>query len=151
MAPLKPVPEWLVEYENEVLEMPITRIPKEELLELLKSRPAEVAVIDLRNEQEDKGIIKKALHIPATLINGAADVERSLFTPIQEQQPTAKQIVLFCNRSGKRPTYVGGWAKDYLAKNGRLDLDIVILDEGITGWVKGGEEFKDETEYYPAI
>lgn len=146
---LKPVPQWLVEYESEVLDLPIHRIPKEELLELLKSKPEEIAVVDLRNEIEDKGVIKQALHIPATVINGSADIERGLIAPVQEQKPGAKQIVLFCNRSGKRPTYVGGWAKDHLAKTGHQGLDVVILDEGITGWVQGGDEFKEETIYYP--
>lgn len=147
---LKPVPEWLVEHESEVLDLPIHRIPKEELLELLKNKPEEIAVVDLRNDIEDKGVIKKALHIPATVINGPADVNRALFAPIEKQKPGAKKVVLFCNLSRKRPTYVGGWAKDYLAKTGKQDLEIVILDGGITGWVQGGDEFKDETVYYPA-
>lgn len=147
----KPVPEWLVEYESEVIQVPITRISKEQLLNQLKTNPEEVAVVDLRNEQEDKGAINKALHIPATLINGADDIEKSFITPIKEQQPTAKKIVLFCNRSGKRPDYVGGWAKAYLEKEGREDLEVTILDHGITGWIQGGEEFKDETTYYPAV
>ncbi|RKP30508.1 hypothetical protein METBISCDRAFT_23240 [Metschnikowia bicuspidata] len=147
MSGLKPVTQWLDEYKDEVVDVPILRIPKEELLELLKKNPEQVAAVDLRNEIEEKGVIKKALHVPATVIDGAADVERGLLLVVLEQKPQAKQIVLFCNRSGLRPTYVGGWAKQHLEKTG-LDVEVVILDGGITDWVTGGVEFQDETVYY---
>lgn len=147
---LKTVPEWLVEYEADVEDVPITRITKEELLVQLKTSPNEVALVDLRNEIKDKGAIRKALHIPATIIHGPNDVQESLLTQVRKQRPDARRIVLFCNRSGRRPSYVGGWVKKHLEKEKSNEWDVVILDEGIAGWVRGGDKFKDETDYYSA-
>ncbi|WPK25545.1 hypothetical protein PUMCH_002865 [Australozyma saopauloensis] len=146
---LKSVPQWLTDHQDQVTDTPIYRVTKEELLELLKNDEPGLAIIDIRNEQEDKGVIKKALHIPATVVDGPSGINEHFLEPVLDWQPQTKKIVLYCNSSGKRTTYIGGWAKDYLASIDRQDLEVVILDEGITGWVKGGDEFKDETLYYP--
>lgn len=135
------VPEWLAKYEDQQLATVALRLPKEDVLKLLETSPETVTVVDIRNDRE-KGFITKAVHIPAPTVEGPAEIGAKFIEPILEKAPDTKLIVVHCNSSARRASYIGGWADDYLKGK---DVDVAILDEGIVGWLKGGDEFAGET------
>ncbi|GEQ69239.1 hypothetical protein JCM33374_g2910 [Metschnikowia sp. JCM 33374] len=143
------VPEWIEKWEPKQSAVEPPRIPKEELLETLKTAPKSVTVVDLRNELE-RAYITKAVHIPATKIHGPEDVQEKLVAPVLEKYPETEKIIIHCNSSAKRASFVGGWAKEKIdadAANGAPKVDVEILHEGIVGWLSGDESFKSETTY----
>lgn len=144
MTTLTPVPVWLEKWQTQQLATEPRRVPKTELLTTLKKSPKSVTVVDIRNELE-KGFITQAVHIPATIINGPEDVNEKLVTPVLEKYPETSKIVLYCNLSAKRTTYVGGWAKDYVDNHGPKNVDVEILHGGIVDWLTGDELFLSET------
>ncbi|OBA23120.1 hypothetical protein METBIDRAFT_9426 [Metschnikowia bicuspidata var. bicuspidata NRRL YB-4993] len=141
---LPSVPDWLAKWGSEQLETKPHRMSKDELLAILKSAPETVTVVDLRNDRE-RGYITKAVHIPATVIEGPTDIQNKLVGPVLAQFPQTKKIVVHCNLSAKRAGLIGAWGKDHVAANGPQDVDVQILHEGIVGWLAAGDDFKDET------
>ncbi|KAM9919572.1 hypothetical protein OXX59_007845 [Metschnikowia pulcherrima] len=141
---LMPVPEWLEKWQDEQSSTEPPRLPKEELLSKLKTTPKSVTVVDIRNEQE-KGYITSAMHIPATIINGPNDIQEKFIRPILEQNPKTEEIVIHCNSSAKRASYIGGWAKDHIDQYGPSNVSVEILHEGIVGWLAGDDANRSET------
>lgn len=139
-----PVPEWLATYEAQQLQTEPVRISKESLLESLKTQPDSVTIVDLRNEQE-RGSITQAVHIPATVVGGPSEIKEKFIEPILGAKPTTERIVIHCNLSGKRASFIGGWAQDYVEANGPSNVKVEILHEGIVGWLNGDQQFKEET------
>lgn len=139
------VPEWLKKWEIAEPKTASVRVPREETLTALEDSPDSITVVDLRNDRE-RGYITKAVHIPATTIDGPEDVKAKVIDEILAVKPQTKTIVIHCNSSGKRAGYVAGWLDDYLKKNPQ-DLKVEILHEGIVGWLAGGEKFEGETTW----
>lgn len=122
---------------------------KGDLLQSLKTQPKDVAIVDLRNEQE-KGFITQSVHIPATVVDGPQDIKELFLDPVLEKFPDAKTVVIHCNLSGRRATLIGGWAKDHLANYGPHDVKVEILHEGIVGWLNEDPDYKSETTFVTA-
>lgn len=139
------VPEWLNKWENAQSQTEAARVPKEEILTALEETPDSITVVDLRNDRE-RGYITKAVHIPATSINGPDDVKEKVIDKILAVKPETKTIAIHCNSSRQRAGYVGGWLDDYLKKN-HQNLNVEILNEGIVGWFAGGDKFEGETTW----
>lgn len=139
------VPEWLEKWKFAQAEKEPPRAPKEQVLEQLETSPDSLTVVDLRNDRE-RGYITKAIHIPATTIDGPADVKAKIVDPVLEQKPETKTIAIHCNSSAQRASYVAGWVDEYFNKN-HSDLKVEILHEGIVGWLAGGPKFDSETTW----
>lgn len=139
------VPEWLKKWEVAEPETVSVRVPKEDVLKHLETSPDSYTVVDLRNDRE-RGYITKALHIPATVVDGPEDIRVKVIDKILAEKPNTKTIAIHCNSSGKRASYVAGWLDDYLKKNPQ-DLKVEIVHEGIVGWLNGGSEFEPETTW----
>lgn len=139
------VPEWLKKWETAESTTISERVPKEKVFESLQTSPDSITVVDLRNEQE-RGYITKAVHIPATDINGPDDIKAKVLDPILRGKPQTKQITIHCNSSAKRASYVAGWLDDYLKEHPQ-GVKVDILHEGIVGWLGKGSEFESETTW----
>lgn len=139
------VPEWLKKWEFAESATVSERAPKEAVLELLEKDPNSITVVDLRNDRE-RGYITKAVHIPATTIQGPEDIKSKVVDPILKEKPDTKVIAIHCNSSGRRASFVGGWLDDYVKKN-PSGLKVEILHEGIVGWLAGGPEYELETTW----
>lgn len=139
------VPEWLKKWEGSKSETVSVRTPREEIFAHLQTSPEDITVVDLRNDRE-KGYITKAVHIPATTIDGPTDVKAKVIDAVLAAKPETKLIAIHCNSSAKRAGYVAGWLDDYLKEN-ELDLKVEILHEGIAGWLASGHQFDAETTW----
>lgn len=136
------VPEWIAKWESQESKSVAPRLSKEEVLLILQKSPDSVTVVDLRNDR-DNGFITQAAHIPATEIDGPSDIGPKLVDPIVAAKPSTELIVIHCNSSARRASYVAGWATDYTSKTS--GPAVRILDQGIVGWLQGGTEFQPET------
>lgn len=138
-----PVPEWLDKWELLQLPKNTSRLQNKDLFSRLQSNPKSVVVVDIRNEQEN-GRITLAVHIPATDVEGPADIQEKFLAPALKANPSAELIVIHCNLSAKRASYIAGWAEDHLEKYGPHNVKVQILHGGIVDWL-GNDDFASET------
>ncbi|KIY02786.1 uncharacterized protein Z520_01251 [Fonsecaea multimorphosa CBS 102226] len=115
-------------------------ITREDLLERFRqgqSGGRDFVLVDLRRNDHAGGTIKHSINLPAQTLYFSLATLYELCAAAH-----VPLVIFYCGSSRGRGTRAAGWLADYIAdQKGRAQLESVILEGGIKGWVSGGEEY----------
>ncbi|KAI1942665.1 hypothetical protein LOZ66_001071 [Ophidiomyces ophidiicola] len=113
-------------------------ITREEVLQWLRhqSDDAEYVLVDVRRADHEGGTILGSINLPAQSLHPSLATLYAIF-----KKANVKKVVFYCGSSQGRGTRAGGWFADYIAENDSTCMTSLVLEGGIKGWLKAGEEY----------
>ncbi|MCJ1399376.1 hypothetical protein MMC11_002578 [Xylographa trunciseda] len=100
-----------------------------------KQSGRDFVLVDLRKEDHKGGTICGSLNLPAQSLYPALETLYALLSAAG-----VGTVVWYCGSCGGRGTRVAGWFEDLLRKRGDERMKSFALEEGIKGWVRGGDD-----------
>lgn len=139
------VTDWLELYPE-----PLATASRQSAYEVLKllSCGKAATVLDLRNDRVP-GFIRDSVNVPATSISGYSNIKDQVIDKIYGTNPGTNYIIVHCNSSKNRATKVAGWIQDYINDHKPENLEVSVLNEGITGWLEKPEPYSSFVVRYP--
>ncbi|KAF3143407.1 hypothetical protein TWF703_010821 [Orbilia oligospora] len=114
-------------------------LTRKEVLELLqKEGRKDFVLVDLRRNDYEGGTIRGSINLPAQSLYPTIPTLYDLF-----KAGNMKQVIWYCGSSAGRGTRAAGWFADHIDDKGDTEMKSVILEGGIKGWVKGGNEYTE--------
>ncbi|EGX46912.1 hypothetical protein AOL_s00097g338 [Orbilia oligospora ATCC 24927] len=114
-------------------------LTRKDVLELLqKEGSKDFVLVDLRRNDYEGGTIRGSINLPAQSLYPTIPTLYDLF-----KAGSVKQVIWYCGSSGGRGTRAAGWFADHIDDKGDTEMKSVILEGGIKGWVKGGNEYTE--------
>ncbi|CAK7235578.1 hypothetical protein SBRCBS47491_009340 [Sporothrix bragantina] len=124
-------------------------ISREDVLALLNDSTLvagkDYLLVDLRRNDHQGGTIRGSVNLPAQSLHPILPTYYNLF-----KAAGVRKIIFYCGSSGGRGCRSGGWFGDYLASQNDSDMQSLVLQGGIKGWVKAGKEYTDKMLEYNA-
>ncbi|PGH14079.1 hypothetical protein AJ80_06083 [Polytolypa hystricis UAMH7299] len=122
-------------------------ITRSEVLPWLESGTKDTTdfvLIDLRRADYEGGTIATSINLPAQSLYPTIPTLFSIF-----KQAGIKKVIWYCGSSAGRGTRAGGWFADYIQTRDDADgMQSLVLEGGIKGWAKAGEEYVAKIEGY---
>ncbi|KAK2795795.1 hypothetical protein FQN52_003645 [Onygenales sp. PD_12] len=104
-------------------------------------------LVDLRRVDYEGGTISTSINLPAQSLYPTIP---SLYTIFK--QAGIKKVIFYCGSSAGRGTRAGGWFADYISEKEAggepSGMQSLVLEGGIKGWVKAGEEYVEKMDGY---
>ncbi|KAK2882418.1 hypothetical protein FQN49_000370 [Arthroderma sp. PD_2] len=122
-------------------------VSRSEVLEWLSKNdgPLDYVLVDVRRVDHEGGTISGSLNLPAQSFYASRPTLYKLL-----KQAGVKKAVFYCGSCNGRGPRAAGWFADYLQEREENDIQILILDGGIKGWVKAGGEYVARMDGYDA-
>lgn len=139
------VKDWLELYSEPLATA--SRQSADEVLKLFSAGKA-ATILDLRNDRAP-GFIRDSVNVPATSISGYSNIKDQVIDKIYGTNPGTNYIIVHCNSSKNRATKVAGWIQDYINDQKPENLEVSVLNEGITGWLEKPEPYSSFVIRYP--
>ncbi|WEW59258.1 hypothetical protein PRK78_004727 [Emydomyces testavorans] len=113
-------------------------ISRTDILQWLPNKPTtlEYVLVDVRRADHEGGTIAGSINLPAQSFYPSIPTVYAIF-----KQANVKKVIFYCGSSQGRGTRAGGWLADYLAEHGDTEMQSLVLEGGIKGWVRAGEEY----------
>ncbi|KAL1890775.1 hypothetical protein Sste5346_008100 [Sporothrix stenoceras] len=102
-------------------------------------------LIDLRRNDHQGGTIQGSVNLPAQSLWPTIPTVYQLF-----KSAGVRKVIFYCGSSGGRGCRAGGWFADHIASQDDKDMQSLVLQGGIKGWVKAGSQFTDKMHEYDA-
>ncbi|GAB7341942.1 hypothetical protein MBLNU457_g0245t1 [Dothideomycetes sp. NU457] len=112
-------------------------MPRQRLQQMLSFKGlSSVLLIDVRRTDYEGGCIRESLNIPAQGFwwNRGMLYELAYKSDIQ-------WVVFYCGSSNGRGPRCAAWFLEHVRAIGDDDMGVMVLEGGIKGWVKSGENF----------
>ncbi|KAJ5777903.1 hypothetical protein N7520_001149 [Penicillium odoratum] len=93
-------------------------------------------LVDLRRTDFEGGTIQGSLNLPAQSLYPSIPALYSIL--LQARVP---KVVWYCGSSRGRGTRAAAWFAEYLEGQNNREMDSVVLEGGIKGWVAAGEDY----------
>ncbi|OJD19918.1 hypothetical protein AJ78_00112 [Emergomyces pasteurianus Ep9510] len=128
-------------------------ISRSEVLGWLKDAPKKTAavdfvLVDLRKADHEGGTISTSINLPAQSLYPSIATLYAIF-----KQAGVKKVIWYCGSSLGRGTRASGWFADYILEKegeGAAGIQSLVLEGGIKGWVRAGEEYVSQVVGYEA-
>ncbi|EEQ32900.1 hypothetical protein McanCB56680_004248 [Microsporum canis] len=108
-----------------------------------KDGPLDYVLVDVRRVDHEGGTISGSLNLPAQSFYASRPTVYKLL-----KQAGIKKAVFYCGSCNGRGPRAAGWLADYLQERGDNDIQSLILEGGIKGWVKAGGEYVARMDDY---
>lgn len=102
-------------------------------------------LVDLRRTDYEGGTILGSINLPAQSLYPTIPTLYTIF-----KQAGVAKVVWYCGSSGGRGNRAAAWFADYLKEHDSTGMQSLVLEGGIKGWVKAGEEYVTEMQGYDA-
>ncbi|KAI9932661.1 hypothetical protein ASPWEDRAFT_102326 [Aspergillus wentii DTO 134E9] len=112
-------------------------IRKEQLLQWMHEGRKDYVVIDLRRTDFEGGTIRGTLNLPAQTLYPSIPTLYQVLSG-----GGIKAVIWYCGSCNGRGPRAANWFTDYLESKNDSTMQSLILEGGIKGWVKGGEEYQ---------
>ncbi|KAJ5647629.1 arsenate reductase (Arc2) [Penicillium lividum] len=119
-------------------------VSRVEVLKWLQEGRKDFILVDLRRSDFEGGTIRGSLNLPAQTLYPSLP---TLYTALAGGN--VKQVLWYCGSSGGRGTRAAAWFADYL-ENQDTDLQSLVLEGGIKGWVASGKDYTEWMDGYDA-
>ncbi|KAI7344741.1 hypothetical protein KC331_g2486 [Hortaea werneckii] len=122
-----------------------TPISRAELLNLLKrsSQVTNLVLVDLRRTDFEGGTITGSINLPAQSLYPTIPALYDIF-----HAAGARRVVWFCGSSRGRGNRAAAWFADYINDKTDKDMQSLVLDGGIKGWVNEKGEYLQHMQDY---
>ncbi|DAA75856.1 TPA_exp: hypothetical protein A8136_1227 [Trichophyton benhamiae CBS 112371] len=105
--------------------------------------PLDYVLVDVRRVDHEGGTIRGSINLPAQSFYASRPTLYKLL-----KQAGIKKAVFYCGSCNGRGPRAAGWFADYLQERGESGIQSLILEGGIKGWVKAGEEYVTNMDGY---
>ncbi|KAM0723185.1 hypothetical protein Q7P37_001385 [Cladosporium fusiforme] len=122
-----------------------TPISRAELLHLLKSsvKATDLVLVDLRRTDFVGGTIKGSINLPAQSLYQTIPALYNIF-----HAAGARRIVWYCGSSRGRGNRAAAWFADYIVDKADRDMQSLVLEGGIKGWVNEKGEYLQHMQHF---
>ncbi|KAF4546795.1 Rhodanese-like protein [Lasiodiplodia theobromae] len=117
----------------------LKRITREELLRRMKNGEKsgqKFVLVDVRRTDFEGGTIEGAINLPAHSLYVTIPTHYAIF-----KAAGIKEVIFWCGSSSGRGPRSAGWFADHIKSQGDSEMQSVVLDGGIKGWARGGDEY----------
>jgi len=101
--------------------------------------------VDLRRNDHEGGTIAGSINLPAQSLYPSFPSLYALFSAAK-----VKRVVWYCASSSGRGPRAAAWFADHIEERGDTEIESLMLEGGVKGWVKGGEEYTGLMSGYEA-
>ncbi|RYP78787.1 hypothetical protein DL769_003123 [Monosporascus sp. CRB-8-3] len=139
---------WYAAYPAPKHDQPLAFTPSQ-VLNMLKDGSSGpkggFLLIDLRRNDHDGGTIRGSINLPAQSLYHSIPTVYSTF-----KAAGINTTIWYCGSSRGRGNRAAGWFADYIVDQGDSEMQSVVLQGGIKGWVAAGEEYTKWMDGYDA-
>ncbi|ERS95280.1 hypothetical protein HMPREF1624_08157 [Sporothrix schenckii ATCC 58251] len=102
-------------------------------------------LVDLRRNDHQGGTIEGSINLPAQSLWPIIPTVYQMF-----KAAGVRKVIFYCGSSRGRGCRAGGWFADHIKAQNDKDMQSLVLQGGIKGWVKAGSQFTDKMLEYDA-
>lgn len=126
----------------------LPKITREELLDRMKrgeKSGKDFVLVDVRRTDFEGGTIEGAINLPAHSLYHTVPTHYSIF-----KAAGISKVIWWCGSSNGRGPRCAGWFADYVSERLDADMQSIVLEGGIKGWVQAGPEYVARMQEYDA-
>ncbi|WPH01046.1 Hypothetical protein R9X50_00388100 [Acrodontium crateriforme] len=121
-------------------------IPRQRVLQVMSMKIANMLLIDVRRTDYEGGTIRGSLNIPA---HGFYWNRGTLYELAYKAD--IEWVVFYCGSSNGRGPRCAGWFLEFVRNVAQdPDMQVMVLEGGIKGWVKAGTQFSERMDGFKA-
>ena len=137
---------WHAAFPSPKPEYTAELMPRNRALTIMSMRIASMLIIDVRRTDYEGGSIRGSLNIPAHGFWWNRGILYELC-----YKADIEWVVFTCGSSNGRGPRCASWFLEHVRETvGDQDMNVMVLEGGVKGWVKAGEQYQAYMDGYKA-